>query len=129
MRFKIIVEDLIQRKIVKSQTELAKNYGCDKTFIGQMMRGEAPVPMEFIILLLESYKVSADYILGNCNPKYINEKRGVSMLLNEPKAQYGNETEIKLKSLQNELLAKDETIKTQKLLIDTLMGKVSAKAS
>ena len=128
-RFKIIVEDLLQRKIVKSQTELANIYGCDKSFIGQMMRGESPVPLEWIILLLESYNVSADYILGNCNPKYVNEKSSTTMLLNEPKATYGNELEIKIKSLQNELASKDETIQTQKLLINTLMGKTSAKAS
>lgn len=132
LRFKEIVLKLKQYNEIKNQTQLADLYGVSKQQMTKYVNGHSAPPFELLQLLYDKFNVDMNYLFDVRVPIFKGNKDTDSIqnsLLGEPSVTYGNDKTEIVKSLRNQLDAKDETIQTQKILIDNLMGNMKAKAS
>lgn len=111
-----------------SQAELAKQLGVSAGNVGDWERGRAKPGLDALILLVEYFKISADYLLSgkeNINNPYIKEN--TSNILLQPL----NDTELELLNNFRQLNLNDQnetrdTIK-QKLKISKEKLKISTE--
>ena len=67
----------LRKQAKLSQTQLALLLGIDHSTISKYERGERKVPMDMLVPLAKTLKVSTDYLLGNSDKRYLdsdNEK-------------------------------------------------------
>ena len=132
VRFKEIVLKLKQYGEIESQQQLADLYGVDKQKISNYMNGKAAPPFDLLQMMYDKFNIDMNYLFDVRVSVFKTKKATESkeyQLLNDPSPTYSNDKFELIKSLQNQIESKDETIQTQKILIDTLMGNIKAKAS
>ena len=52
-----------------TQAQVAKILMCDQSLYSKYERGEREIPLRLLIILVEYYNVSLDYIVGRTNKK------------------------------------------------------------
>ena len=108
-RFSELLTSLKEKKYIESQADLAKKYVCEESFISNIKKNKADIPLDLIKFLMDNYSVSADWILKGKGTMFLNEQTNI---LNEEKVQYGKSLEDKEKiiELQSKLLKQYERL-------------------